>query len=433
MKRTLAQEIPQKKGEEVLFNGWVSAIRRLGGLTFLNLRDRSGLIQGVVSQREIEKNPRLCSSLATLSKESCVLVRGVVKEEKQAPQGVEIVIEELDIISKARELPFEIGRRHDLLNLPLNTILDYRALSLRNPFFGGIFRVQMEIIARFREFLSQQGFLEVHTSKIISQATEGGAGLFSVQYFEKKAYLAQSPQFYKQMLVGAGYERVYEVGFVYRAEDHETTRHLNEYLSLDWEMGFIKDENDLMDLETDLLRYIFLSLKKMDLSLYDIEIEEIKEIPRIEYSLACELVRSQGKEQGGDFTPEEERKLCQYARERYGSDFVFITKFPQNLRPFYTMPDERPGISRGFDLLYKGMEITTGSQRIHDYDLLIEKMKEAGLNPEDFKFYLEIFKYGMPPHGGLAIGCERLTASILGLRNIREASFFPRDRKRLTP
>ncbi len=423
MERVLAAECPKYLGKEVLFKGWIAQIRRLGGITFLVLRDRSGIIQGIL------ENPKGVE----LQKESCVAVKGKVKEEKQAPGGYEILVKELEVISGAVELPFEVGRRWELLNIGLDTILDYRPLSLRNPVIGGIFRVQAEIVRSFREFLRKKDFLEVHTSKIISQATEGGSSLFPIEYFERKAFLAQSPQFYKQMLVGGGYERVYEVGFVYRAEDHSTSRHLNEYLSLDLEMGFIEDENDVIDLEIEFIKYLFSTLKESPhlLSPFEVVLPEIKEIPRIEYTEAKRIVKAERMDT--DLTPEEERLLSQYGKERYGSDFLFITKFPSHLRPFYTMPDEKEGLSRSFDLLYKGLEITTGSQRIHDYHLLIGNMKKFGLAPEDFSFYLEIFKYGMPPHGGLAIGAERLTCQLLGLKNIREASLFPRDRKRLKP
>ncbi len=432
MKRVLARDIGKFIGDEVLFQGWVSQLRKLGAITFLILRDRSGEVQGVLTKEEEKR-----IDTGKLTKESCVSIKGQVREEKQAPRGYEILIKEIEIINLAQELPFEVGRRRELLNLKLDTLLDYRPLVLRNPSIGGIFRVQREIVKGFRDFLDREDFLEVHTSKIISQATEGGSSLFPVQYFERKAFLAQSPQFYKQMLVGAGYERVYEVGFVYRAEDHETSRHLNEYVSLDLEMGFIKDENDIMDLEVRLLRFIFTRLaEKTDLlSLFNLTPEEVspeklREIPRITYRKAKEIL---GHKEGEDLTSEEERRLFQYAKEKFSSEFIFVTKFPAKTRPFYTMPDEDPNLSRSFDLLYKGIEITTGSQRIHSLDLLQENIRRRNLNPDDFKFYLQIFKYGMPPHGGLAIGLERFTCQILNLANIREASFFPRDRKRLTP
>lgn len=391
----------------------------------MRLRDRSGEIQGIINSKEIKDLP---------TKESCVTIKGLVKREEQAEKGLEILIKEIIVIERSKELPFEVGRRRELLKLKIDTILDYRPLALRNPVIGGVFRIAALITKGFREFLEKEDFLEVHTSKIISQATEGGSSLFSVQYFDKKAFLTQSPQFYKQMLVGAGYERVYEIGFVYRAEDHDTSRHLNEYVSLDLEMGFIQDEHDIIDLEVSLLKHIWSRLTERQdlLSLFGVkEISFPKEIPRIEYEQALVLLGR--KEKDTDFTPEEEKRLSAYGKEKFDSDFLFVTKFPAGIRPFYTMPDKKLGFSRSFDLLYKGIEVTTGSQRIHNPKMLKENMIKFGLNPEEFKFYLEIFNYGMPPHGGLAIGLERLTSALLGLTNIRSASLFPRDRKRLTP
>ncbi|MEO0116025.1 MAG: aspartate--tRNA(Asn) ligase [candidate division WOR-3 bacterium] len=422
MERVLVRDFKRFIGKEILFKGWLAQIRKLGGITFLLLRDRTGEIQGVLENR----------NLFLPSKESCVEVVGVVKEERQAPGGIELLIKEIKTISEAKELPFEIGRER-YLNVKLDTLLDYRPLVLRNPKVGTIFRVEAEIVKHFREFLTKKDFLEVFTSKIISQATEGGSALFPIQYFEKKAYLTQSPQFYKQMLVGAGYERVFEVGFVYRAEEHDTSRHLNEYLSLDLEMGFISDEGEVMDLEEELLRYIISRLNERDDYLKVFGISEIsfpKGIPRITFDEAKEILSG---DKGCDLTFEEERNLARYVKERYDSDFVFVTKFPYFLRPFYTMPDEKRPYCRSFDLLYRGVEVTTGSQRIHEAKVLRENMVAFGLRPEDFGFYLMIFDYGMPPHGGLAIGLERLTVGLLGLRNIREASLFPRDRKRLIP
>ncbi len=431
MKRVLIRDLNKYLNKQVLIYGWVEGIRKLGKLKFFIIRDRSGQIQGVCD-KEIE-------NLDKLEKASVVKIFGKVKEETQAPKGIEILIEKVEILNLPKAtLPFEYYRDLSLLNLKLDMLLDYRPLSLRNKKIGNIFRIQAGIIKIYREFMEKNDFLEVHTPKIVSSGTEGGSQLFKVEYFDRVAYLAQSPQFYKQMLVGAGFERVYEVGFVYRAEDHETSRHLNEYLSLDLEMGFIEDENDVMDLEVKFLKYLFRYLRKKYqevLKEYNIELEEIREIPRIPFYEGKEILKKEYNKEilGDDLTPEEERLLCEYSLNKYGTNFVFVTKFPRNIRPFYTMPDNNPTYSRGFDLLYKGMEVTTGSQRIHDYDMLLESIKYFGYNPENFKFYLEIFKYGMPPHGGLAIGAERLTCQILNLKNIREASLFPRDRYRLVP
>jgi nondiscriminating aspartyl-tRNA synthetase len=377
--------------------------------------------------------------ISNIERESIVTIYGKPKAEKQAPGGVEIEVTKIELIEKAQSpLPFEINRATELTNIKIDTILDHRPFSLRNQELSSIFRVQAEIVRAFADFMRSQGFLQIHTSKIISAGTEGGTNLFPIQYFEQKAYLAQSPQFYKQMMVGAGYERVFEIGFVYRAEDHATSRHINEYLSLDFEMGFIDSEQDVINMEIRLLQYVFEQVKKNcaeELKLHNIELPEIKTIPQLKLAEAIKILKekfSKKMDVENDLDPEGERLICDYAKSELDSDFVYITFYPASGRPFYTMPAEA-GLTRGFDLLYKGLEVTTGSQRINNFEMLIDSMKKFGLNPSDFEFYLEIFRYGMPAHGGLAIGTERLTQQILNLKNIREACLFPRDRYRLTP
>ncbi|MCX8015336.1 MAG: aspartate--tRNA(Asn) ligase [candidate division WOR-3 bacterium] len=431
MNRTLAKEVKNQIGKEVMLKGWVHQIRALGKIKFLILRDRSGIVQTIILDPKIE--------LSEIEKESVVTVYGKVKEEKQAPNGVEVEVSRIELIEKAQSpLPFEVNRALELTNIKIDTILDHRPFSLRNLELASVFRVQAEIVHAFAEFMRKEGFLQIHTSKIISQGTEGGTNLFPVQYFEQKAYLAQSPQFYKQMMVGAGYERVFEIGFVYRAEDHATSRHINEYLSLDFEMGFIDSEQDVINEEIELLKYIFNWLKENcseELKIHKVALPEIKSIPQLKFYDAVEILKKEyhkSMDNPLDLDPEAERLICDYAKREFDSDFIYITHYPQRSRPFYTMPAEN-GLTKGFDLLYKGLEVTTGSQRIHNFQMLVDNMIKFGLNPKDFEFYLEIFRYGMPPHGGLAIGTERLTQQILNLKNIREASLFPRDRFRLTP
>lgn len=434
MTRVLVREAKDYLGKEILLKGWIHQIRSLGKLTFILLRDRTGIIQTIVTDSN-----RI--NVSELARESAIELWGRVKAEKQAPGGIEVEVSKINVIAPTyAPLPFEVNRTQEMLNLKIDMILDHRPFSLRNPEIGSVFQVQAEICRSFAEFMRQNGFLEVHTSKIIAQGTEGGTALFPIQYFEQKAYLAQSPQFYKQMLVGAGYERVFEIGFVYRAEDHATSRHINEYLSLDFEMGFIDSYEDVINLEIEFLKYLFHNLKvncAKELAIYHIELPEIKEIPQLRLIDALNIIKQEfGKEPSrpDDLDPEGEKLICEYAQKKYGSDFIYITNYPATARPFYTMPDlENPGLTKSFDLLYKGLEVTTGSQRIHDYNMLLDNIRKFKMNPADFEFYLEIFRYGMPPHGGLAIGTERLTQQILNLKNVREASFFPRDRYRLTP
>ncbi|MGQ9707451.1 MAG: aspartate--tRNA(Asn) ligase [bacterium] len=434
MPRTLAAELPRFVGEQVRLLGWVHHIRPVGKIAFLLLRDRSGICQAITTTPEK-------FNLDSLERESIVELIGQVKPEPQARQGVELEIRELRVLVRpVAPLPFEVNRSRKKLNLKLDMILDHRPFALRNPEFGAVFRVQAEIVRSFAEFLRTEGFLEIHTSKIIAAGTEGGTALFPVQYFEQKAYLAQSPQFYKQMLVGAGYERVFEVGFVYRAEDHATSRHINEYLSLDYEMGFIESFEDITRLEERLLKQLFENLSANcapELQLLKARLPEIDTIPYIQFKDALKILKTDYHRDVAtmnDLDPDGERQLCEYAQKVYKSDLIFVTHYPRRTRPFYTLWDQKdPEYTFGFDLLFRGMEVTTGSQRIHDYNMLLENMRYFGLNPANFEFYLEIFKYAVPPHGGLAIGAERLTQQLLGLNNIREASFFPRDRFRLTP
>lgn len=429
MERTLAKEAQQKVGRRVLLCGWVHRLRDLGNLTFLLLRDRSGLIQVVLEGKE---HP-------ALRLETVVKVEGTVAANDQVPGKVEIQEAKVEVIADVEydRLPLTVNA--GVIKEGLDTILNHRVLSLRNPQVHGIFLVQQEIIRAFRDFFRGRGFTEIQTPKIVAEGAEGGAELFPVKYFKKRAYLAQSPQFYKQMMVAAGYERVFEVGHAYRAELHNTNRHLNEYVSLDVEMGFIHDENDLMAIENDFLRYLFAVLPEAcgeELARYGVEPADPGEFPRLTVAEAqAILAQEYGKRLPvGNIDAEAEKLLGRYIKEKTGSDFLFLTGFPVAKRPVYAMPmEDEPVLTRSFDLLYKGLEITTGGQRIHSYRMLYEKMLAFGLNPEDFGFYLDTFKYGVPPHGGFAIGCERLTMQLLNLANIREASLFPRDVERVIP
>jgi nondiscriminating aspartyl-tRNA synthetase len=434
MQRTLAVDVPKHIGERVRLVGWLHQVRELGSISFVVVRDRSGIAQAVIL--EPAKH-----NLSQLRRESIVEVTGTVKAEPQARSGAELLFEEVRVlIEPVAELPFEVNRSRKKLNLKIDAVLDHRAFSLRNPEFAAPFRVQAEIVRTFSDHLRGLGFLEVHTSKIVAAGTEGGTALFPVKYFEQSAYLAQSPQFYKQMLVGAGFERVFEVGFVYRAEDHATSRHINEYLSLDYEMGFIQSYTDVMDVERGFLRSLIENLARncgQELATMKVELPKFDTVPevRLKDALAI-LAKDYKRDTAGmvDLDPDGERQICDYAQKTFDSEFVFISRYPRRARPFYTMPDpDDPEGTLGFDLLFRGLEVTTGSQRIHEYDMLTDSIRRIGSNPESFTSYLEIFKFAMPPHGGLAIGAERLTQQLLGLGNVREASFFPRDRYRLTP
>lgn len=427
MTRVLVSELSNHRGAKVMLRGWVYRIRELSKVTFLVLRDRTGMIQ-------VAMEPSLLGGVQ-LSVESVVEIRGVVRNEPRAALGYEIEAHKLKVLALAEALPISVNG--PTLEAAPETILDYRVLSLRHAKTNPIFKIQAALVRGFQMFLDKEGFLQIFTPKIVASGTEGGTELFSLQYFETKAYLAQSPQFYKQMMVGAGYERVYEVGQVYRAEKHSTSRHLNEYVSLDLELAFIDNEHDIMDLQNRLLAFMFeyvLQECSEELEELGVNLPSVPTIPRIPLLEAIEILeREYGKiHEEPDLDPEGERLLSKYILDITGSEFVYVTDYPWAKRPMYTMP-KGEGLTRSFDLLFRGLEITTGGQRIHTYELLEANMIKKGLNPQDYSVYLPNFAWGMPPHGGLAIGLERLTAQIIGLRNVREASLFPRDRHRLTP
>ncbi|MDY5211546.1 aspartate--tRNA(Asn) ligase [Intestinibacter sp.] len=429
LERTFVSELKDSKDEVVLLRGWVYKIIDLSQVVFVKLRDKSGIVQLVTTKEQIEG----------LKLENAIEVRGKKSENEKAPGGIEIIVDEIKILGKTYydKLPFEINSFKN--KAALETQLDHRTIALRRPEIRAIFKVQNEIEQAFRDYLRYKNFEQIHTAKIIDSSTEGGSEMFTVNYFDRRSFLAQSPQFYKQMMVGAGFERVYEIGHAYRAELHNTWRHLNEYVSLDVEMGFIKDEFELMDLEEGFLDYLFKHLNKVckkELEMYNIELPDEVKIPRITLDEAHQILLEKYNKKSpiGNIDAKGEELICDYVKKEYGTEFVFLTKYPVSKRPMYTMPDDKDAnLTKSFDLIYDGLEITTGGQRIHDYEMLKENIIKFGLNPDDFSFYLDTFKYGMPPHGGFAIGLERLTMKILKLSNIREAALVPRDMKRLTP
>lgn len=413
MPRTLALETVKKVGKKVELTGWVWAKRDHGKIVFFDLLDRSGIVQ-IVAGAEAGK----------LSPFDVVEVVGLVQKRvpktvnPKIPTGkVEVKAEKLDIISKAEELPFEMSVEE--LNVSLPTLLDYRALTLRHPKIKGIFKVQETIIESFRKTLNGLGFTEFQAPAIVPVATEGGSALFPVEYYDHNAYLGQSPQLYKQIMVGV-FERVFTVTKAFRAEPSTTARHLTEYVSLDAEMGFINSWEEIMDTVEVVMRAMFKEVQRK----HGVTAPKLgKAIPRIRLG---EITKAP------DLSPEDERKVTDWALKKHGSELVFVTHFPTSKRPFYTYPDEEdPNLTHGFDLIGRGMEWVTGGERIHDYKQLVENIKKWGNDPKDFELYLQAFRYGMPPHGGFAIGAERLTAGLLGLGNVREASAFPRDMERI--
>ncbi|VYT75065.1 aspartate--tRNA(Asn) ligase [Clostridium paraputrificum] len=428
MQRILVKELNKYIDKDVKIQGWIHRIRRLKAITFLILRDRTGLVQCILDNSQYSEK---------LTLESVISIDGIVKEGNNKLNNFEVQINSFELLNSVEhELPIEINKEN--LEINLDTMLNNRVLSLRHNKVNSIFKIQNIIVNGVREYLSSNDFTEIFTPKLVSEGAEGGSEVFKLDYFEQQAYLAQSPQFYKQMMIGAGFERVFEIGHAYRAEEHNTSRHLNEYISIDLEVGFIKDEYDIMKIEEELLKYVLGKLEnegKEYLDLLNIELPKVlNEIPKLDFNEVLEILKTKfdRTDLDGDLDPESEKQIYKYCKEELNSEFLFVTNYPRRKRPMYTMPLGEKG-TKSFDLLFRGIEITTGGQRIHDYDMLISNMKYKGVDPENYKSYIDTFKHGMPPHGGLAIGLERLTTRLLGLENVREASLIPRDRTRLLP
>lgn len=424
--RTLARDIARHEGKDITLCGWVHRIRELGGISFVLLRDRSGIAQIVASKAALEG----------VQQECVVRVSGRVEKNDKAPFGAELHNPAFEVLSRpAGELPIAIHGAPESMNI--DALLNNRILSLRIPKIRAIFEVQSVLLRVFETHLRTLGFTEIKTSKLISSGTEGGTGLFEVSYFDTRVFLAQSPQFYKQAGIASGLERVFEIGPVYRAEKHETNRHLNEYVSMDIEMAFIDSPDALMDVQLGFLQAAseaVLSECGPQLAEWGAQViapEALAKTPRLSYDEAKAIAAREGGERVLDIDPAAERTLCDWAQTQFGAAAVFVHGFPKRKRPFYTMPDGQK--TKGFDMLYGGVEISTGGLRIHDYALLCENAEKFGLRPEALEDYLSIFKYGCPPHGGFAIGLERLTQKMLGLPSVKLASMFPRDRSRTTP
>lgn len=415
--------------------GTVHTIRNMGDLVFVVLRKREGLLQCVWTE---EKSPMSLQRIKELKEASAIRVQGIVTANEKAPNGIEVLLQEVTVLSEpAESMPIPIAKWK--MNTTLETNLNLRPISLRNLRERAKFRIQEGIVRGFRDFLYEQGFTEIHTPKIGAKGAEGGANIFRLDYFHRPAVLEQSPQFYKQMMVGV-FDRVFETAPVFRAEKHNTKRHLNEYTSLDFEMGFIDGFEDIMAMETGALQNIMKVLIRdyqKELTLLDITLPNVAQIPCVRFDKAKELVAEKYNRlirNPYDLEPEEEVLIGQYFQEEYGADFVFVTHYPSKKRPFYAMDDPQDKtFTLSFDCLFKGMEITTGGQRIHDYEMLLEKIAARGMSQEGMEHYLMAFKHGMPPHGGLGIGLERLTMKLIGEENVRETTLFPRDLSRLEP
>lgn len=422
-------DLAQKAGETVTIQGWVDVRRDQGKLVFFDFRDRSGTVQGVV----LPGNEALTEAAKSVRNEFVVSVDGIVNKrpEKNVQEGklngdIELEIKGIAIIAKAAELPFDKDA-----DLNIETRFDNRPYTLRSVRDRDIFSVQATIVEAYRQALASRGFMDFQAPALVGGDAEGGAAVFKVEYYnERTAYLATSPQLYKQIMVGA-FERAFTIAKIFRAEKSATTRHLSELTQMDFEMGFIKDELDVMGVLEEVIRDVVTSVAQKHADVFtrfDVPVPALGEkFPILTLAQAHETL---GVPPEDDMTPEHERAICEWALKEHGSDFVFITKFPVAARAFYTMGDG-PVLSRGFDLLFRGLEINSGAQRIHDYDEMVTRIENRGMDPKKFAFYLQAFKYGIPPHGGCSTGLERFTARMLELANVKEASTFPRDMNRI--
>jgi aspartyl-tRNA synthetase len=421
---------PDMKEDEVVLMGWIHEMRDLGGIIFVLLRDRDGVSQITAPSKKI--SPELFEELRKLKKESVIVVKGKVQESGKAPCGVEIIPIELKLLSESKlPLPLDTTEK---THAEIDTRLDSRFIDLRKHSVSAIFKIKSRMLHSVRNFLESQDYTEINTPKIGASATEGGTELFPITYFEREAFLGQSPQLYKQMMMASGFDNVYEIAPIFRAEEHDTLRHLNEVTSIDVETAFT-DDVDAMDLLERMVVDAVTQVKKycqddLDTLKFDLQIPETP-FPRIEYDEMVDMVNARGvhMEHGEDMSRAAEKAMGDMM-----DGYYFITGWPTAIKPFYVMPNtENPLKSCAFDLMYKDLEISSGAMRVHDHDLLVEKIKKQGLNPDSFNRYLAAFEYGMPPHAGWGVGAERFTMTMTGLKNIRETVLFPRDRRRLTP
>ena len=425
---------PADHAKPTTLAGWLEDVRNLGGIAFLIVRQRDGTFQATVKKKG---NEALFESLSKILRESVIAVQGTVQPNPQVRNGWELLASRIDVLSaSAAPLPLPVA---DKVGAEMDTRFDNRFLDLRKPEHRATFAVRSAVLAALREHLAAQGFVEVHTPKLAGAGAEGGATLFETTYFGRKAYLSQSPQLYKQILMSTGLDRVYEIAPAFRAEPSDTVRHVTEFTSFDAEISWIENQEDVFRLLEGTVAHAIERVRteaKDALALLHAD-PKVPRLPlrRLPYAEALEILRSRGKHvRDGDDIDTEGEKLIGSALAEEGHELYFLTEYPTSIKPFYIMskPDE-PDFSFSFDLEYKGDEMASGGQREHRYDVLVAKMREKGLNPDGFEFYLKAFRYGMPPHGGWGFGIDRFVQKLLDLSNIREAILFPRDRVRLVP
>ncbi|MCL7474806.1 MAG: aspartate--tRNA(Asn) ligase [ANME-2 cluster archaeon] len=426
-----SQVTREMDGQTVKLAGWVHEIRDLGGIMFLILRDREGMAQLTMFKKTID--PQVLEMAKSLSRESVILVEGSVKLEAKAPGGYELVPSRINLLNPAQSpLPMDTTGK---VNAELDTRLDNRFMDVRRPHVNAVFRIRHQTLSAVRNFLEQQGFLEINTPKVVATATEGGTALFPITYFDSEAFLNQSPQLFKQIMMSGGMDRVFEIGPIFRAEEHDTTRHLNEATSIDIEASFL-DHEDVMQLLENLIVHVYESVAGKCANSLNILGKElvIPKAPfrRLTYDEAIDINNEHSKELlewGDDLSTSAEKVIGSVMGEHY-----FIKDWPTAIKPYYTQPyEDNPKLTKAFDMMHPRMELSSGAQRIHDHDMLRQRIQDQGLNPDGFDFYLKAFKYGIPPHSGWGLGADRLVMTMLDVDNIRDVVLFPRDRKRVSP
>jgi nondiscriminating aspartyl-tRNA synthetase len=437
MERTHIKDLPAKIGQQVTIKGFAQTIRDQGNIIFIIVRDITGIIQAVVWKDA----PEALETVKNLSMESVVAITGTVKEEKQAPGGLEVGVSEVKVLSAAApELPIPVVEKDD--NETDQAIrLDWRWIDLRKPKKLLVYQIWTTMEEAYKKYWTDNGYLQIHSPKMMSTPSESGAELFEVKYFDRKAYLAQSPQFYKQMAMAAGFEKVFEIGPVFRAEPSFTTRHATEYTGYDAEISYIESHEDVMKAHEESIAYVLSEInKKHGAAIKEHFGQEVvvpsTPFPRLTMAEAKALLQKNNvpSEREGDLSPEEERRLCELIKDERGHEFVFVTEYPITVRPFYHMRSESdPTVTKSFDLLWKGLEMTTGAQREHRYDVLCQQAQEKGMSLDSLEHYLNFFKYGCPPHGGFGHGPERFLMKLIDAESIRDISYLYRGVKRLTP
>ncbi len=434
--RIYTSELKKAVGKTVVVSGWCHDVRHLGGINFLLLRDKDGIVQVTASKEKVSK--KILDEYQKLHQEDVLTVSGKVVANKKAPQGIEIIPNEIEIISKA-EVPLPLDPRR-VTKANLDTRLDWRSIDLRTPQNLAIFKIQSKVIEGMQEFLRKEGFIQVFTPSLLGGTSEGGSDVFPVVYFDRQAYLRQDPQLHRELLIAAGFDKIFDCGPSWRAEKSHTIRHMTEHRTIAPEMAFIKDETDTMKLEEGTIVYTLKKIKKEcqeELEKFGKEVTIPKTpFPELRFPKIYEILEELGKPipKGEDLNRESEEVLGKYVKEKYKNDFFFVDRFPFVIKPFYVMRvDEEPQWARSVDLMFKGMEQSSGGQREHRYEKIMQQLKEKQMNIQSMKWFTDVFKYGVPPMGGFSIGIERFTQQLLDLENVREATLFPRDPERLLP